>query len=145
MLTDFHRGFATYLASFTRSNFHQHRSEPTRKTREFDEKLRLYLELKPVDLIRGKIEKIIVKMYVNFKSVSQNSGRQKLTRRVKRSGPSTRKNRCQSQNRSSSSDSGTFSRLTLTIFTLLTIWISWTRTTAAASPLWIMLTIGQCI
>jgi len=52
MLTDFHRGFATYLASFTRSNFHQHRSEPSRKTREFDEKLRLYLELKPVDLIR---------------------------------------------------------------------------------------------
>merc|ERR1712147_536267 len=27
-------------------------TEPTRKTREFDEKLRLYLELKPVDLIR---------------------------------------------------------------------------------------------
>ena len=55
MLTDFHRGFATYLASFSRSNFHQHRCEPTQKTREFDEKLRQYLEIKPVDIKRGKV------------------------------------------------------------------------------------------
>ena len=69
MLTDFHRGFATYLASFSRSNFHQHRCEPTQKTREFDEKLRQYLEVKPVDIKIGKVL-FFMFLYLTFITLS---------------------------------------------------------------------------
>ena len=60
MLNDFRRGFATYLANFTRSNYHQHRTEPTETTKDFDEKLRQYLDLKPVDIILGNFVFLII-------------------------------------------------------------------------------------
>ena len=62
------RGFYSELLQYYKNNYYKIRNEPQKETKDFDAKLREYLELKPFELKLGKYKYSIKLMFLNLKS-----------------------------------------------------------------------------